>query len=107
MRNNKTRLIIQNIEEGLENLKNRTDFNVLRQNDKVREIETALELYKKTENPDALVHLVDIFKKTGAAMMQGETSFDSTIWNANVQIGGKMTILEDSFWKLRDIVDKE
>lgn len=107
MRNNKIRSIIQNIDEGLENLKNRTDFKILRHNEKVQEIETALNHYKKTENPDALVHLVDIFKKTGAAMMEGEASFDSTIWNANVQVEGKMTILEDLFGKLRDIVDKE
>lgn len=98
--------IIEKISEGLENLKSRTNFESLRHKDRVWEIETAINLYKKTNNPDALDHMVSIFKKTGAVMMEGEDSFDSTIWNANVQVQGEMEQLENLFWELRDNIEE-
>lgn len=101
----KIQIVIKGIEEGLKNLKERTDFESLRHKERVSEIETALNLYRKTNNPDALEHMVDIFKKTGVAMLEGEDSIDSTIWNASVQVNGEMIFLEHLFWELRDLVN--
>jgi len=100
--------IVGKIEEGLGNLKNRKDFNTLRHKDRVWEIETPLSILKRdgAQAPEAIEHLVDIFMKTSTVSVEGEAAFNSTIWNANVQVAGKMTTLGGLFTELREGYNK-
>lgn len=103
----KTGDLIERIKEGLANLKERTDCNVLRFKDQLWIIEEAFSRFEKTGNQDARNHLIDLFMKTNSASLEGEPAFDSSIWNANIQAKGKMTTLGDLLWELKDLTGEK
>lgn len=94
---------VEEIHEGLQNLKNRTDYNVLRHNDRVWLVEQAIDKYRDHGEEEGLKHALDIFHETAGLATEGEAAYDVTIWDASVQARGKMTTLDGLFGELEDL----
>lgn len=95
---------IEKIMEGIENLKERADFNKLRLKESLLEIEKTINLYKSNRDRSVMEYLLkDIFMNQVSASTELESSFNSTIWNASVQSLGRITTLNDLFFELREI----
>lgn len=97
---------IEKIHEGINNLKSRTDFNVLRLKDRLWEIEHVVNDYRKRKNIDSVNHMLSVFMETNVASPEGSNTYDESIWNANIEASGKQTTLEELFWKLKELVEK-
>ena len=97
--------VVEKIHEGLNNLKDRTNYNNLRYKDKLWIIEVAIEKYREHGDKDELAHAVDIFRETNSVAMEGEATFNTTIWNSPVQAMGKMNTIGDLFDELESLFD--
>ncbi len=97
---------VEEIHEGIQNLKNRTNFKVLRHKDRLWEIETGINKYRQHDQIDGLKHALNIFHETAGLTTEGAAAYDETIWDANVQVRGKMTILDNLFYELEKEVNK-
>lgn len=87
-------------QEGLSNLRERADFNVLVHYGRVWEIEAAVEKFGGAQEPEAIRHALSIFHETSGPAIEGSNAYDNTIWDANIQVLGKMTTLDDLFTEL-------
>lgn len=96
---------IEKIHEGIANLKQRTDFNILRSRDKLWLIEHAVDDYRKRKNPDSITHMLEIFQETNIAFPEGSETYNESIWNANIDVSGKQTTLGKLFDELRELVE--
>ena len=96
--------LIEKIHEGISNLKNRTNFNILRIRDRLCEVELAVNDYRKRENSDAINHMITIFTETNTSCPEGSSAFNDSIWNADVEVSGKQTTLEKLFLDLDELV---
>jgi len=94
---------VEEIHEGLQNLKNRTDYDVLRHNNRVWIIEQAINKFRDHDEEEGLKHALDIFHETAGLAMEGEATYDVTIWDASVQARGEMTTLDELFGELEDL----
>ena len=97
---------IEKIHEGIANLKQRTNFNVLRLRDRLREIEHTVNDYRKRRNIDSVTHMLEIFQETSIASPEGSEAYNESIWNANIDVSGKQTTLEELFTELRELIRK-
>lgn len=94
------------IREGVANLKGRTDFNILEHKDRLWEVETGINKYVEHGEIEGLRHALQVFHETAILNKEGANTFDETIWNANVQVKGKMTLLDFLFTDLEKLVSE-
>jgi len=104
--NNDIKDLIEKIHEGITNLKQRTNFNVLRLRDRLWEIEHTVNNYRKRKNPDFITHMLEIFQETSIASPEGSEAYNESIWNANIEVSGKQTTLGELFWELKELTEK-
>ncbi len=102
---NKIAKKIDEINEGLHNLKERTDYNVLDHKNYVQEIENKIRHYQVHKQINALKDVIDLYKRTSLLKKEGARAFDETIWDANVEVRGKMTILDHLFYELDMLIN--
>lgn len=92
--------VLDKIEEGLSNLKQKTIYNTLRNINSVDFLVSGVQYYKKSHNPDYLKGLIDEFYKTSIATPEGTATYDESIWNTNIEVQGKFTTLDEVFEEL-------
>mgnify|MGYP001599404405 FL=1 len=70
----------------------------------MREIETGVKKYWEHQQIDGLRHALGIFQETAGLATEGAAAYDETIWDANVEVKGKATTLDELFSKLQELV---
>lgn len=98
---------VNEILEGIANLKERTDFNILEHRNRLWEVETGINKYVEHGEIEGLRHALQVFHETAILSKEGANTFDETIWNANVQVKDKMTLLDFLFSDLEKLVGEE
>ncbi|HSA84505.1 MAG TPA: hypothetical protein VLF20_06510 [Patescibacteria group bacterium] len=97
---------VEEIHEGIQNLKSRTNFESLLHKNRLLEVETGIDQFRDHNEIEGLRHSLDIFKQTAILVREGSKAYDETIWDANVAVKGKMTILDSLFSELDELVYK-
>lgn len=97
---------IEKIHEGINNLEERTNLNVLRFKDRLWLIKHAIDDYRKRRNIDSINHLLAIFQETSIASLEGSEAYNESIWNANIEVSGKQTTLGSLLNELKELVEK-
>ena len=98
--------LIEKIDEGINNLENRTNFHVLDYKDLLPFIKSNLANFKKSNNFDYIKGLIDEFHKTAIASREGTNAYNNNIWDANIDVQGKSTTLEELFHDLERMYEK-
>jgi len=98
--------IIEKTEEGLNNLKGKPNHINLLLIDKLIEIQTNVENYKKSNDIGNILGLIRLFHETSGPSLEGANVYDTTIWNANIEVSGKLTTLDDLFCELEKEYEK-
>lgn len=96
---------IEKIHEGITNLKQRTDFNILKLNDRLWLIKNVVNHYRQRKKIESVEHLIEIFLETSIASPEGSEAYNESIWNANIEVRGKQTTLGELFDELRKLVE--
>lgn len=99
----KIKEIMVRVDSFLEELKQKPDFNRLRLSDQFFLVETNVKNYLISSNNDYLNGLVKFYMDTGGVALEGEMTFNSTIWNAEVAFEGKVFTLDDFFSDICDL----
>ena len=97
---------IEEVHEGLQNLKKRTNFDILKSKERLWEIETGINNYREHNDIEGIRHALGIWRETSGPATEGASAYDETIWDANVQVRGKMTILDSLFNDLQDLIEE-
>ncbi len=101
----KIKVKVEEIHEGIQNLKERTDFDVLRHKERLWEVETGINKYRIGQQQlDGLRHALSIFQETAGLTTEGADAYNETIWDANVGARGKSTTLDQLFDELQQLV---
>lgn len=95
------------IDEGINNLKSRTNFNVLLYRERLWEVESTLNKYKSHDDIRGLNHALQIFKETAGLRPEGAPAYDNSIWDANIQVRGEIRTLEELFSELEDLIRED
>ena len=98
---------LKEIDEGINNLKGRTDFNVLMYKDRLWEVISALNKYKRHDDIRGLDHAVQIFIETAGLRPEGALAYDNSIWDTNIQVRVEMRTLEELFSELEDLIRED
>lgn len=97
---------VEEIHEGIQNLKNRTDFDILEHKERLWEIEIGIDKYREHNEIDGLKHALQVFREAATLSKEGAATYNETIWNANVQVKSEMVILDELFSKLEDLIQE-
>lgn len=97
---------VEEIHEGIQNLKKLDNFNSLKNSERTEEVEKLIDGYRQKSNIEALKHAWNIFIETSIAAAEGSMAYDETIWNANIIARGKSTTLEYLFNDLQELLEK-
>ncbi|OGK62601.1 hypothetical protein A2334_03495 [Candidatus Roizmanbacteria bacterium RIFOXYB2_FULL_38_10] len=101
---NKIKEKVDEIHEGIQNLKGRTNFSILLHKDRLWEVETGINKYREHNQIEGLRHAIQAFHETAILSREGAAAYNETIWDANVQVRGKMTVLDQLFHDLEMLV---
>lgn len=97
---------VEEIHEGIQNLKNRTDFETLMHKDRLWKVESAVNQFRDHKETEGLREALIIFRETAGLHPEGVNAYNVTIWDANVQARGKMTTLAKLFDDLEELVSQ-
>lgn len=98
---------IEEIHEGMQNLKLREDFDTLMYKERLTEVESGINKYRDHNDLEGLKRAISIYRETSTFSPEGAPAFDGTIWDANIQVRNKMTILDFLFSELDELVNQE
>lgn len=98
---------LEEIDEGINNLKDRTDFNILMYQNRLWEVESTLNKYKDHGDVRSLNHALQIFKETAGLHPEGAPAYDNSIWDSSVQVRGEIRTLEELFSELEDLIHED
>jgi len=99
----KIREIMVSVDRFLEILKKKRDFDRLRLSDKLFLVETNVKNFLVSSNNDYFSGVVQFYMETSGVALEGEMTFNSTIWNAEVAFEGKVFTLDDFFSDICDL----
>ncbi len=95
--------LLEKIEEGVNNLQGRTNFNLLKYKNLLPIITASLSNYQKSNNLSYIEGLIDQFHQTTIATTEGANTYNNNIWDASIEVRGKQTTLEELVSELEDL----
>ncbi|HYM65080.1 MAG TPA: hypothetical protein VES68_01170 [Candidatus Sulfotelmatobacter sp.] len=98
--------LFERIDEGLNNLQERTNFNALQHKNLIPVIKASIKNYKKSRNPQNLKGLIDEFHQTAIATTEGADAYNVNIWDTDIDVKGKQITLEELFTELENLYFK-
>ena len=97
---------IEEIHEGLQNLKERTDFQTLMHRNRLWEVISGIDQFSDHNRMEGLQNALSTFRETAGLHPEGVNAYNVTIWDANVQARGRMTTLAELFGDLEELVSQ-
>lgn len=94
--------LMSKISKVADAVQDRKDFQNLRLSSKFFVLQANVKNFINSSNPDYLAGAVKFYMETGSSL-EGEALFNSTIWNAEVDLDGKLVTLDILFMDLCDL----
>lgn len=86
--------------EGINNLESKDNFDSLKMKDLVPKLKEQIEDYRGNKTMESLSEALKTFRSTSGLTTEGADTYNVTIWDTNVEVRGKETMLDDIFSKL-------
>lgn len=95
--------LLKKIDEGINNLESRTNFEELDYKELLPFIRTNISNFHKSNKTDFLKEIIDQFHQTAIASREGSNMSNNNIWDAEVEVQGKIASLEELVNELEDL----